>query len=118
MTERPDRNAPLRDFIHEQMRRHGWNYAQFARAVGVDGSMVARWIRDRRPSPEIVRQMAVALGVDEDELMVIVGHRSAAPREDSPEHAALIAKLRQVTLNQDRYLALDALLEQWRRREP
>jgi transcriptional regulator with XRE-family HTH domain len=114
----PDRNFALRAFIHEQMRLRGWNYAEFAKAVGTDGSVIARWIRDRRPSPAMVRQMAERLGVDEDELLVIVGHRSPAPREATPEHAALIAKLRQVTFNQDRYLTLEALLEQWRRREP
>src|SRR5215207_5156758 len=63
--EYPDRNAALRAFIHEQMRRRGWNYTEFGKAVGTDGSVVSRWIRDRRPSPAMVRQMAERLGVDE-----------------------------------------------------
>lgn len=113
-----DENRELREFIHEQMRVRGWNYAEFARAVGVDGSVVSRWIRDRKPEPEKVQRMAVALGVDFDHLMTIVGHRPPTRAEVSPEHAALIEKIQQMTLSKERYLILDTLLEDLRRRDP
>ena len=112
------KNVALANFIHETMRRRGWNYAEFAEAVGTDGSVVSRWIRDRRPSSQMTRQMAERLGVDEDELMVIVGHRSEQRTDETPELADLIAKLRQIPMSRDSYLILDALFEAMRHREP
>jgi transcriptional regulator with XRE-family HTH domain len=113
-----DKIPTLRDFIHEQMRLRGWNYSEFAKAVGTDGSVVSRWIRDRCPSPEMTRQMAHALGVDEQYLMTLVGHISPQRTDVSPEQAALIAKLKQIPLNRDRFLILDALFEHMRQHEP
>jgi transcriptional regulator with XRE-family HTH domain len=106
--------ARLREFIHEQMRLRGWNYAEFAKAVGTDGSVVSRWTRDRRPSPAMTRQMAERLGIDEGELLTLVGHRSRRRSGDTPEQAALIAKIRQLQLNEERYRILDLLIEDMR----
>jgi transcriptional regulator with XRE-family HTH domain len=110
---------PLREFIHEQMRLRGWKrYAEFAKAIGADGSLVSRWLRDRRPSPEMTRQMAKALGVDEQHLMAMVGHISPVRTDVTPEQAAIIEKVRQVPMTRDRFLVLDAILEVWRRPDP
>jgi transcriptional regulator with XRE-family HTH domain len=112
-------NQAVVDFIHEQMQLRGWKYyAEFARAVGTDGAVVARWLRDRTPSPAMTRQMAQRLGVDQDWLLALVGHREPQPGDETPEQAALIAKIRQISFDRDRYLTLDALLEDWRKREP
>ena len=116
--KKDDKHAALRDFIHEQMRRRGWNYAEFAKAVGTDGSVVSRWIRDRRPSPEMTRQMAERLGVDQDWLLALVGHREPRSDDGTSEQAALIEKIRQMPMTPDRFLALDAILEAWRRPDP
>jgi transcriptional regulator with XRE-family HTH domain len=110
-----DRNQPLRNFIHEQMRLRGWNYSEFAKAIGTDGSVISRWIRDRRPNPAMTRQMAQRLGVDEQMLMTLVGHISPPRSDVTPEQADLIAKLRQAKLNKERYVTLDMLLEHYRR---
>src|SRR3712207_3889399 len=110
---------PFADFVHEQMRLRDWNQSEFAQAVGVDHSVVSRWITgDRTPSAAMVLHMAQTLGVDEDELLQCAGYRQGPPRELSPEQADLIAKIRQIRWNRDRYLAVDALLENLRQRDP
>src|SRR5215211_5617309 len=120
--EDPHQRA-LRDFIHEQMRRHDWNYSAFARAIGTDDAVVRRWLRDRRPNPKLTRRMARRLGVDQTWLLTLVGHRSpprgeVTPEQDvTPEQAALIEKVRQVPMTRERFLTLDALLEGWRRED-
>jgi transcriptional regulator with XRE-family HTH domain len=113
-----DKNSALREFIHEQMRLRGWNYSEFARAIGTDGSVISRWIRDRRPSPAMTRQMAQRLGVDEQMLMTLVGHISPARGDVTPEQAHLIAKIRQLQLTGERYRILDVLIEDMRKHQP
>jgi transcriptional regulator with XRE-family HTH domain len=106
-------------FVREQMRLRDWNQSEFAQAVGVDHSVVSRWITgDRTPSPTMVQHLAQTLGVDEDALLQCAGYRQGPPREPSPEQADLIAKIRQIRWTRDRYLAVDALLENLRQRDP
>jgi transcriptional regulator with XRE-family HTH domain len=101
------------------MRLRDWNQSEFAQAVGVDHSVVSRWITgDRTPSPAMVQHMAQTLGVDEDALLQCAGYRRGPPREPSLEQADLIAKIRQIRWTRDRYLAVDALLENLRQRDP
>jgi hypothetical protein len=69
-----DPNVALREFIHEQIQLREWNYAEFAKAVDTDGSVVRRWIRDRRPEPAMGWQMAERLGADLEDLMRTGGH--------------------------------------------
>jgi transcriptional regulator with XRE-family HTH domain len=110
---------PFANFVHGQMRLRDWNQSEFAQAVGVDHSVVSRWLKgDRAPSPAMVQHIAQTLGVDEDELLHLAGYRRGAPREVSPELADLMAKIRQIYWTRDRYLAVDALLENLRQRDP
>jgi transcriptional regulator with XRE-family HTH domain len=110
---------PFAEFVHEQMRLRDWNQSEFAQAVEVDHSVVSRWLTgDRTPSAAMVLHMAQTLGVDEDELLQCAGYRQGPPRELSPQQADLIAKIRQIRWTRDRYLAVDALLENLRQRDP
>jgi hypothetical protein len=105
------------------MRQRGWNYAAFAQTVGADGKAVAGWIRDSTPTPAMTRQIAQRLGVDEDDLMHLVGHREVEPSDATgtgavtPEQADLIAKVTQVRLTPDGYRSLNLVFEHLRKRQ-
>lgn len=106
---------PLLDWIEDYRRRHGWNYSEFARAAGVDHSILSRWLQGtRRPRPEVLHRMAERLGADADELLHLAGYR-ARRGEDTAEVAMLTAKLRQVRMTPDRYRLLGSLLDEMRR---
>ena len=100
----------------EEMRRREWRQADFARAAGVDVSMVSRWLQGRRPDPASLERVASALGVDLDALLTLAGHRPRSPRDDDPRVASLVAKVRQVTWTPERFLIVDALLDDLRQR--
>src|SRR4051794_10303680 len=113
------RGRTFASFVHGQMRLRDWNQTEFAQAVGVDHSVVSRWITgDRTPSAAMVQHIAQTLGVDEDDLLQWAGYRQGSSREMSPEQADLMAKIRQIRWTRDRYLAVDALLENLRQRDP
>jgi transcriptional regulator with XRE-family HTH domain len=102
--------------LREEMRRREWRQADFARAADVDVSMVSRWLRGRRPDPASLERVATALGVDLDALLTLAGHRPPTVRDDDPRVAALVAKIRQVQWTPERFLIVDALLDDLRHR--
>ena len=104
------------EWLREEMRRREWRQADFARAAGIDVSMVSRWLRGRRPDPASLERVATALGMDLDALLTLAGHRPRMPRDDDPRVAALVAKIRQVQWTPERFLILDALLDDLRHR--
>ena len=108
--------ASYSGWMLEEMRRREWRQADFARAAGVDVSMVSRWLQGRRPDPESLARVAVALDVDLDALLTLAGHRPRSSRDDDPRVATLVAKVRQVTWTPERFLIVDALLDALRRR--
>ena len=61
-------------------------------------------------------RVASALGVDLDTLLTLAGHRPRSSRDDDPRVAALVAKVRQVTWTPERFLIVDALLDDLRQR--
>lgn len=109
---------PLLDWIEEYRRRRGWNYSEFARAAGVEPSVLSRWFNGRvRPRTEVLRRMAQRLGVDEEELYVLAGYRQTMSEED-PATATLVAKLRLVPMTPDRFRILEVLLDELRQTDP
>ena len=106
------------EWMVAEMRRREWRQADFARATGVDVSMISRWLRGRRPDTASLERVAVALGVDLDTLLTLAGHRPASPRDDDPLVATLVTKMRQVNWTPERFLIVDALLDDLRHRSP
>jgi transcriptional regulator with XRE-family HTH domain len=106
------------EWMVAEMGRRAWRQADFARATGVDVSMISRWLHGRRPDTASLERVAAALGVDLDTLLTLAGHRLPSPRDDDPQVAALVAKVRQVNWTAERFLIVDALLDDLRRRSP
>jgi len=105
-----------REWMLEEMGRREWRQADFARAAGIDVSMVSRWLQGRRPDPASLERVAAALGVDLDALLTLAGHRPRSARGDDRRVAALVAKVRHVTWTPERFLIVDALLDDLRQR--
>ncbi len=103
-------------WLRQELQRREWRQADFARATEIDVSMISRWLQGRRPDPASLERVAVALGVDLDALLTLAGHRPRSPRDDDPRVAALVAKVRQVTWTPERFLIVDALLDDLRHR--
>jgi transcriptional regulator with XRE-family HTH domain len=112
----PEPSSSYSDWMRDEMRRREWRQADFARAAGIDVSLVSRWLRGRRPDPASLEKVAAALGIDLDALLTLAGHRPPAPRDDDPRVASLVAKVRQVRWTPERFLIVDALLDDLRRR--
>lgn len=112
----PSSPASYMEWMLEEMRRREWRQADFARASGIDVSMVSRWLHGRRPDPASLERVAAALGADLDALLMLAGHRRRAARDDDPRVASLVAKVRQVTWTPERFLIVDALLDDLRHR--
>lgn len=106
----------FREWMQEEMRRREWRQADFARAAGIDVSMISRWLHGRRPDPASLERVAVALGVDLDALLTLAGHRTRTARDDDPRVASLVAKVRQVQWTPERFLIVDAILDDLRHR--
>lgn len=111
-----DEASSYKDWMLAEMRRREWRQADFARAAGVDVSMVSRWLNGRRPDPASLERVAAALGVDLDGLLTLAGHRPRSSRDDDPWTATLVAKVRQVRWTAERFLIVDAMLDDLRRR--
>jgi transcriptional regulator with XRE-family HTH domain len=105
-----------KEWMREEMRRREWRQADFARAAGIAVSMVSRWLHGRRPDPASLERVAEALGADLDALLTLAGHRPRSPRDDDPRVASLVAKVRQITWTPERFLIVDALLDDLRHR--
>jgi transcriptional regulator with XRE-family HTH domain len=105
-----------KEWMREEMRRREWRQADFARATAVDVSMVSRWLQGSRPDPASLERVAASLGADLDALLTLAGHRPRSPRDDDPRVATLVAKVRQVEWTPERFLIVDALLDDLRQR--
>jgi transcriptional regulator with XRE-family HTH domain len=103
------------DWLRQELTQRGWRQADFARATGVDVSMISRWLHGRRPDPASLERVAETLGLDQDGLLSMAGYRQR-PRNDDPRVATLVAKVRQVEWTPERFLIVDALLEDLRQR--
>jgi hypothetical protein len=80
--------------------------------------MISRWLHGRRPDTGSLERVATTLGIDLDTLLTMAGYRQPASHDDDPRVAALVAKVRQVNWTAERFLIVDALLDDLRRRSP
>jgi transcriptional regulator with XRE-family HTH domain len=109
------RASDFPDWLRQELMQRGWRQADFARATGVDVSMISRWLQGRRPDPASLERVAQTLGVDLDGLLAMAGYRQRL-RNDDPRVATLVTKVRQVEWTPERFLIVDALLEDLRQR--
>lgn len=103
------------DWLRQELAQRHWRQADFARATGVDVSMVSRWLHGRRPDPASLERVAHTLGLDLDGLLAMAGYRQRQ-QDDDPRVATLVAKVRQVEWTVERFLIMDALLDDLRQR--
>jgi transcriptional regulator with XRE-family HTH domain len=82
----PEIHAFLRQRVQDV---YGGVLSRFAEACGVAPSMASKWIalepkRQRTPSPASCRRIAETLGLDEDYVLALAGHRAgdAAPQRN------------------------------------
>jgi transcriptional regulator with XRE-family HTH domain len=112
----PEPSSSYSAWMRGEMQRRQWRQTDFARAAGINVSMVSRWLRGRRPDPTSLEKVAAALGIDLDALLTLAGHRPPAARDDDPRVASLVAKVRQIRWTPERFLIVDALLDDLRHR--
>ena len=103
------------DWLRQELMQRTWRQADFARATGVDVSMISRWLHGRRPDPASLERIAASLGLDLDGLLAIAGYRQQR-RDEDPRVATLAAKVRQIEWTPERFLIVDALLDDLRQR--
>lgn len=106
-------------WVQGHLRSREWNDSDFARKMGIEPSVVSRWMTGkRRPSPASCDLIADALGVDTDVVLTLVGHRPAtnppAPRDEREE---IVALLWRIEPNPDRLGGLRATLQDWYERD-
>jgi transcriptional regulator with XRE-family HTH domain len=94
-----------------ELRRREWNASDFAARANVTPSMVSRWLRGTRPSPESCDVIADVLAADLDMVLTLAGHRPSVLTDDDPAMAALVAMLRRIRLTPDRENGLRSILE-------
>lgn len=82
------------DWLELRLRRREWNQSDLARAMGIRPSVVNRWVKgERLPSPSSARKLAMALGEDEDVVLVVAGHRSTDVNLDPDDPRMRIMEL-------------------------
>jgi transcriptional regulator with XRE-family HTH domain len=98
MTPHTSAAPEIHAFLRQRVRDvYGGVLSRFAEACGVAPTMASKWVaeepeRQRVPSPDSCRRIADALGVDEDYVLVLAGHRrGAAAAQRHPRVAALAA---------------------------
>lgn len=74
------------DLLFQELRRRNISLRKFAELSGVDQSTFSKIVNEgSQPSPTTIRKVAPFLGKDEDELLSLVGHRSARPAPARPQ---------------------------------
>lgn len=76
------------DLIFAELQRRNVSLREFSDLAGVDHSTLSKIINDgRRPAPVTIRKLAPLLGQTEDDLLTLVGHRSAKQPPSRPRTA-------------------------------
>lgn len=68
--------AHFGEWLIEQIERHDWSQADFARLSKLNPQNISRWINnDRVPSPASCLRIAAVLNVDDDVVLRAAGHK-------------------------------------------
>jgi transcriptional regulator with XRE-family HTH domain len=102
-------------WLTAQMDARGWNTVQLGRALGVDPSLVSRWLSgDRLPSQASMRAMAAAFQLSVQEVWVATGHVPPDAMPDDPRKRELVCTIAELDLTDEQYRRLAELLETMR----
>jgi transcriptional regulator with XRE-family HTH domain len=95
----------LAEYLERKLKEKGWRIVTLSRKSGVSVSYLYRILKKPQvaPSPTILRKLAAALNVHEDEMMAAAGYTS--PPQD--EELALVRQLQRDPLLRE--LLADAL---------
>jgi transcriptional regulator with XRE-family HTH domain len=95
----------LAEYLERKLKEKGWRIVTLSRKSGVSVSYLYRILKKPQvaPSPTILRKLATALNVHEDEMMAAAGYTS--PPQD--EELALVRQLQRNPLLRE--LLADAL---------
>ncbi len=85
------RDSEITAYLLDELSRRGWSPADLAREADVRKSTVSRNLTgERHPTPETLRRYAEALGLSEDHLLSLAGHRTPRRRDLPPELEAVL----------------------------
>lgn len=103
-------HAELVRWMRQRMDEREWTISDLARRVGVQPSMVSRWLRFQRPTSDSVERIANALGGDVNRCLVMAGYPPRERVEDTAEVAHLVAMLRKTPITPERAAMIESLL--------
>lgn len=99
-------------WLKARMDARQWNTVQMGRELGVDPSLVSRWLSgDRLPSQASMRAMARAFQLSVQEVWVATGHVPPDAVPDDPRKRELVRTIAELDLTDKRYRLLTELLE-------
>lgn len=87
----------LFDFLKTELRARDWSMTDLARKAGCSKQIVSQWLAEDEaerivPGTKSCQKLAAALGVDEDYVLALAGHRKPRPGEAQPDEAELSAQ--------------------------
>ena len=102
-------------WLTARMDARQWNTVQLGRALGVDPSLVSRYLSGKRlPSQAAMQAMARAFQVSVQEVWVATGHVPPDAVPDDPRRRELIRTIADLDLTDEQYRLLTELLEAMR----
>lgn len=104
-------NEGFPGWLSERLVDRNWLIADLAKASGLTGSLISRWMSGRQqPSPESLLAVSQALHVDITEVLTQAGYLPPKAQIKDPRRVELHRRLEHLELTHERYLALNALL--------
>src|SRR5690349_4485405 len=71
-------DAPLQNFIRDELGRQGWTMSELARKIGSRPPVLTRWMQGTsKPSVESLKRLSQVLGASEDTLLAMAGYRES-----------------------------------------
>lgn len=121
-----DVGASLGSYVRDQRALRGLTLTELGEVAHVSKSHLSQIETGKiaLPSPEIRRRLARALGISHVALLLAAGELNEEDVRASgldavpllePERARLLEKLEGLRLNEDRVVALDAIMDRWER---
>jgi transcriptional regulator with XRE-family HTH domain len=99
-------------WLTARMDARQWNTVQLGRALGVDPSLVSRYLSgERLPSQASMHAMARAFQLPVQEVWVATGHVPPDAVPDDPRRRDLVRTIADLDLTDEQYRLLTELLE-------